>query len=684
MNLPPPGTRVAIYARYSTNMQAFKSIEDQVALCREYAGRLGWSIVDAYYDAERSGTTLVGRGGFFKMMAAADHGEFSVVLTEDLDRLSRTPSQTHGIVEELEALDINICTVSGGMVSDMEVAFKATQNSRYVKQLAEKTRRGQEGTVRSGRISGSIAYGYRKAFSPDGLNGYREICREEAAVVERIFKDYAAGVSTMAICKALNAEGVPGPRGKAWRPGALTGTKGASIGILRNRLYVGEFHWGRTVRKRLPKEGKVRQRATPESQRVMAKVDHLRILDDELFEAAQERLEARSAGDFSKHRHADYLFSRKVVCGVCGQPFAVLNKRLGCTGRALMGICDNSRRVPREEFEATVLDSFKSRLLTDSVLAACLSEYRAELDRAIIEQRGRAEAGATRLRDLDREIENILAQVKGGGAQGFAGQVLMQELDQLGAERQRLQREAKQAPRVTPSIVGTEEVVERLKGVIDGLRDALSGPQREAVRARDQIRGLIDKITVHPLPVAKEDGRGAGPVSLTVQGRLTELIDLVDAQVGRVILYGSGPRSGLDGSKFGFRYSFHFMYVDPRLQNGVLADLPVISRLLDDADAPVTRQEFLQALLKAGHLGPMGFEEVSERLRRALEYLKGRGDARSIMMGPERTGWVWNSIERDDEVWKARALNPPNAPFGIVRVGAVEAAVVVVGETATF
>ena len=36
-------TKVAIYARYSSDNQREASIEDQIRLCREYAEREGWS-----------------------------------------------------------------------------------------------------------------------------------------------------------------------------------------------------------------------------------------------------------------------------------------------------------------------------------------------------------------------------------------------------------------------------------------------------------------------------------------------------------------------------------------------------------------------------------------------------------------------------------------------------------------
>ena len=63
--LPPPGTRCAVYARYSTILQTFKSIEDQLTLCRAYAERQGWVEAGANHDAERSGgvVTIAALGG---------------------------------------------------------------------------------------------------------------------------------------------------------------------------------------------------------------------------------------------------------------------------------------------------------------------------------------------------------------------------------------------------------------------------------------------------------------------------------------------------------------------------------------------------------------------------------------------------------------------------------------------
>ncbi|MER9557905.1 recombinase family protein [Mesorhizobium sp. M0323] len=47
-------TRVALYARYSSDNQREASIEDQLRLCRELAARERWTVVETYaYDEGR-------------------------------------------------------------------------------------------------------------------------------------------------------------------------------------------------------------------------------------------------------------------------------------------------------------------------------------------------------------------------------------------------------------------------------------------------------------------------------------------------------------------------------------------------------------------------------------------------------------------------------------------------------
>lgn len=53
--------RLAIYARYSSDQQNERSIDDQVRLCREHAAQLGGQIVGIYADYALSGDILRNR-----------------------------------------------------------------------------------------------------------------------------------------------------------------------------------------------------------------------------------------------------------------------------------------------------------------------------------------------------------------------------------------------------------------------------------------------------------------------------------------------------------------------------------------------------------------------------------------------------------------------------------------------
>lgn len=69
MNNPsfePP--RAAIYARYSTDLQNERSIEAQVALCRDYAKRTGLNVIAKFEDRAVSGASIHGRIGIQRLM----------------------------------------------------------------------------------------------------------------------------------------------------------------------------------------------------------------------------------------------------------------------------------------------------------------------------------------------------------------------------------------------------------------------------------------------------------------------------------------------------------------------------------------------------------------------------------------------------------------------------------------
>jgi site-specific DNA recombinase len=240
--------RAVIYARYSSDHQREASIEDQVRLARAHIEGRGWTYLHAYNDRAISGASAL-RPGYQRLLADARDGQFDVVVAEALDRLSRDQEDVAALFKRLSFVGIRIVTLAEGEVGELHVGLKGTMNALFLKDLAQKTRRGLQGRIEAGKSGGGNSYGYDvvKRIGDDGepIRGERRINPEQAAVVRRIFAEYAAGGSPKAIARALNREKVPGPRGRTWGPSTIHGQRRRGNGILNNELYIGRLVWNR-------------------------------------------------------------------------------------------------------------------------------------------------------------------------------------------------------------------------------------------------------------------------------------------------------------------------------------------------------------------------------------------------------------------------------------------------------
>jgi DNA invertase Pin-like site-specific DNA recombinase len=150
--------RAAIYARYSSDKQSERSIDDQVALCRDFCEREGLSVVEVYADRAISGASIQNRLGWLRLMRDASARKFEVVVAEALDRISRDQEDLAGIYKRLNFKQIEIRTVQDGTAEEIHVGVKGLLGALYLKDLAQKTRRGQAGVVRDGRHNGGRSY----------------------------------------------------------------------------------------------------------------------------------------------------------------------------------------------------------------------------------------------------------------------------------------------------------------------------------------------------------------------------------------------------------------------------------------------------------------------------------------------------------------------------------------------
>src|SRR5271154_1113452 len=161
--------RVAVYARYSSDSQSEASIEDQVRLCKQCIATEGWHLEQVYRDAAISGASSF-RPGYQAMLTAAREGGFDIVLAEALDCLSRDQEDIAGLYKRLKFAGIKLVTVAEGEISELHIGLKGTMNALFLKDLADKTRRGLRGRVAAGKSAGGLCYGYDVVRELDGDN----------------------------------------------------------------------------------------------------------------------------------------------------------------------------------------------------------------------------------------------------------------------------------------------------------------------------------------------------------------------------------------------------------------------------------------------------------------------------------------------------------------------------------
>lgn len=212
--------RAAIYARFSTDLQNERSIEDQLSLCRSYADREGLSIVGSYDDRARSGSSLMGRNGLLQLLDDAREKSFDIVIVEALDRLSRDMEDLAGIHKRLSFLGIEIRAVHEGVVNTVLVGLRGLVGQLYREDNAHKVRRGLAGRIKQGLAGGGLTYGYAAIA---GRRGERVIIEAEGQIIRRIFQEYVEGRTPREIAHDLNKDGVSPPRGRAWNASTING-----------------------------------------------------------------------------------------------------------------------------------------------------------------------------------------------------------------------------------------------------------------------------------------------------------------------------------------------------------------------------------------------------------------------------------------------------------------------------
>jgi len=517
--------RIALYARYSSDHQRDASIDDQLRLCRLHAERLGWPITESYCDRAISGASLL-RPGIQELIADAQAGRFDIILTESIDRLSRDQEDIAGLYKRMRFAGVKIVTLSEGDVSELHIGLKGTMGALYLKDLADKTRRGLRGRIELGKAGGGNSYGYEviKRLDENGepLHGDRSVNESEAAIVRRIFRDYAAGKSSRAIAWQLNEEKIPGPLGREWGPSTIHGNPQRGNGILNNELYIGKLVWNRQRFIKDPDTGKRVSRPNPMSEWVNRDVPELRIVEQELWEQVKARQAEMAIGPIkrdlsrlSSRRRPKYLLAGLLKCDCCGSAFTLISKDLlGCAKARNKGTCQNRLHIRADALEASVVRGLRTHMMDPELIEGFCREFTQEVNRARISRSADQELWRTELKRIDRDLSKLLTALKAGGPM----ETIVADMQRLEGRKTELSKLLAAAEEPPPLLHPNMSEIYRQRVAV--LEEDLRDPEARQ-KAMEGLRQFVNQVRLVP-----EDGK----LGIVLRGDLAAILAFVEGK----------------------------------------------------------------------------------------------------------------------------------------------------------
>ena len=491
--------KVAIYARYSTNLQDQTSITGQVANCEALAARESLQVVAKYQDEGISGNDD-NRPGYQQLLADLEAGKFVGIVCDETSRITRNPAELHRLIDELEFQDQFLLTCDGidtrNESAVITIAVKAAIDKMEGRKTGFRVYRSLRERHKDGHSTGGKIFGYTS--EQDGNYRRRIIDQEQSPMVKEIFERYANGESAKTIVRDFNERGVPSPgsywknvkrRSIGWSHTTLLGSQTKASGILRNRIYKGVDTWNKRANKYRPKTHLRVQKLRPESEWIGAPDESLRIVSDDLWDRVQARLRtarACTSPDNRRGRPPRYLLTGLLICDSCGSHYIVRNgKDYGCSshGNGRDALCDQRIMIKKGDVEQKLLSGIKEQLLDPKFSKAMAREIR---KRAWA--RPKAISHASELKKLDRQINDLAETICEVGR----SDILTAKLRELEERRERLVSQVSSTASVNKIVTGASDKWREIVSNLENLRHYATPDEMESARA--EIREIVGEV----------------------------------------------------------------------------------------------------------------------------------------------------------------------------------------------
>lgn len=489
-----PGTRAVIYLRVSSTGQVKTdydpegiSIPAQREACLRKAKDLGLTLIDEYVEPGRSATEMTKREAFQRMLARVRaQGDVDYVIVYMLSRMARNRYDDAIVMADLRKRGVTLVSATeavddspvGQLMHGILATFNEYQSRQSGADIANKM--GQK--ARTGGTLGRTKIGYLNHIDHSDGRVIRTIVLddERAPFVQLAFELYDTGDYTLdELADELY------DRGLRTRPTAKHPAKKVSINklsqMLRDRCYLGYVTYqGEEIRGR-----------------------HDPLIDEDLFDRVQDRLNSRTASKERRRVHHHYL-KGSVFCGRC--------RRAGITQRMIIQrtvnrhgteclyfFCRNKRdgtcQAPHVHVDL-VEDAVERHYASIRFTPAFIDDVRAQIDTVISEQEKSArllhQQLSGQLAELDTQEENLIDLAADGTLPQTKVKTKLRDI-----ERQR--------KHLTGRLDTASADLTDSARLIEASLRLLENPQELYRRCTEQQRRLLNQAIFHGLYIEAEE-----------------------------------------------------------------------------------------------------------------------------------------------------------------------------------
>ncbi|MBE6625760.1 MAG: recombinase family protein [Ruminococcaceae bacterium] len=396
--------KIAAYCRVSTEKSdQINSYIGQIRYFSEITERnTEWELYNIYADEGISGTSTSGRSEFNRMISDAYDGKFQLIVTKEVSRFSRNILDTIAYTRELKRLGVGVIFLTDGINtldadSELRLSIMSCIAQEESRKTSERVKWGQTRQMEKGVVFGRSLLGYtvksgKMAVEPIGAELVRSIFSKY------VFEQKGTTVISREMEEMAREMGII----RQWTPAYISK-------VLKNEKYAGDLLQKKTVTPDYLTHTKKYNRG--EESQIYIRDHHEPIVDREVWNEAQSRLERRNKQKGGTSCSVRYAFSGRIKCGVCKKSFVSRN-RSGKNGKYKTWVCGGSlaSEVNRGE-KCTVGVSVRDFELYSMVklIISLIDIDRGKLLKIVMDACDNSNISEARRREISKAAESLLS-----------------------------------------------------------------------------------------------------------------------------------------------------------------------------------------------------------------------------------------------------------------------------------